>query len=1083
MIRSKIHKKVILIINSFFLIFSLSYAYGSDAFEDDDTFEQAFIAVLNHGFQIRNFHDSGDVDWIKFYAVSGETYSVKAANPGLECDPVIELYDRDGVTLLYSRDIALQGENEILEFNCAQDGVYFARIRNYNPAVYGENTEYELSVYRPHTCLTGVFFGVVKDGVTGQLISDVRMTSDINDSALSGTNGEYRMRTCVSAQHITAAADGYETFVDTISIDYNEISNKNIELNPVILSPDISISPQHHDFGVYEVEGGGKRSKAGGRRSAKRSVIEHEYVEGQVIIKMNNQRKKREKDTIQYELGADIIQNFTNIGAELWNISGKTVEEAIAIYESHPDIDYIEPNYKLLLENVIPNDPLFFQLWGFHNTGQTGGEPDVDIDMPEAWTVKTMGDTVIAVIDTGLDYDHDDLKSNVWKNTGEIPDNQIDDDSNGFVDDVVGWNFIDDTNDPFDDHFSGHGTHCAGVIAASGNNGKGIAGVNWSAKIMPLKIFDSSGRTNIAAIVRAIEYAVKMSVDITSNSWGGGPYSTAMHDAIQKAGEAGQLFIAAAGNGGPDHIGDNNDITPHYPSNYDLPNVIAVGSITHNDSLSTFSNYGRITVDLGAPGSLIYSTLPDGQYGFMSGTSMATPHVAGAAALILSRFPELSVSEIRTCLLESVVKTPALQDRTVSGGRLNVNQAFLKAEKYYAEFTISNTGGGDLAVENISISGDDSEDFVLKNETCSNRILSPNDHCTALVSFKPLSAGKKSASLLIISDDPDTPVLYAQLSAEAVQKNLTFTLTVVKTGEGDIRAGGLECDSFPCNRDFPSGEDVLLEASPADRFLSWSGDITDMSATVSIRMDMDKTVSADFILQGWESMIQARSEFAEGVSYAEWEALGYVDILVNSYNVTIGTGLSEQTTPAPPVPPQFSVKSEIWRSDWSGPFFKDIRLNSDEPNIYKWILAINPHGNRPPPDPRTSTVEWFPESFDPNGYYRLRKSYAEDGEIIIPNMKTLTTLEVTGANAVQYFTIEYSKTPFIQAVDPIGDVDGNRIIDLRDAVIGLKINTNTDINDLLRPDYMESQIDVNGDNRVGLEEIIYILQYSAGMRE
>jgi subtilisin family serine protease/subtilisin-like proprotein convertase family protein len=336
----------------------------------------------------------------------------------------------------------------------------------------------------------------------------------------------------------------------------------------------------------------------------------------------------------------------------------------------HPEISYLEPNSVIRIQSV-PDDPFFPQLWGLHNTGQTGGTPDADIDAPEAWEIATgSASIVVGVIDTGVDYHHPDLAANMWVNPGEIPGNGIDDDGNGFIDDVYGYNFVSNHGNPIDDHR--HGTHVAGTIAGVGNNGTGVVGVNWTSSIMALKFLGSNGSGTLANAVRAINYATMMRQDygvdirLTNNSWGGGGYQQSLADAIAASGSAGMLFVAAAGNSG-----SNNDRSPHYPSSYDLDNIIAVAATDHNDQLASFSCYGATSVDLAAPGVNTYSTLLNGGYGSLSGTSMASPHVAGVAALAWSTAPNATPEQIRDAILGGVDPKPNLAGKVATGGRLN----------------------------------------------------------------------------------------------------------------------------------------------------------------------------------------------------------------------------------------------------------------------------------------------------------------------------------------------------------------------------------------------------------------------------
>ncbi|MGI8980658.1 MAG: S8 family serine peptidase, partial [Pirellulaceae bacterium] len=374
------------------------------------------------------------------------------------------------------------------------------------------------------------------------------------------------------------------------------------------------------------------------------------------------------------------ILDGTTIGRELPLVSGLRevrlapgidVQTALAAYQADPLVVYAQPNYRVHAQ-LTPNDPNFGNLWGLHNAGQTVGTPDADIDAPEAWGTWTgNGTTIVAVIDTGVDYNHPDLAGNMWTNPGEIPGNGNDDDRNGIIDDYYGANFVglgNPTGNPFDDHY--HGTHVAGTIGAIGNNSVGVAGVSWDVQIMAIKFLDSSGSGYSSDAIDGLNYAVSMGAKISNNSWGGGPYDQGLYDAIQSAGLGGHLFVAAAGNSGVDA-----DFNPMYPAAYNLDNIVSVAATDHNDARASFSNYGAISVDLGAPGVDIYSTMPNNGYGYLSGTSMASPHVAGVAALIRDLHPAWSAQQVKDQLLTTVDQIFALGGITVTGGRLNAAAA------------------------------------------------------------------------------------------------------------------------------------------------------------------------------------------------------------------------------------------------------------------------------------------------------------------------------------------------------------------------------------------------------------------------
>lgn len=369
-----------------------------------------------------------------------------------------------------------------------------------------------------------------------------------------------------------------------------------------------------------------------------------------------------------------------------------------------PKVEYAEPDY-IVKADVIPDDEYFGKLWGMSI-----------IDAPEAWDLQTGSeDVLVAVIDSGIDYTHPDLAANMWINSGEdlnnngVVDesdfNNVDDDGNGYIDDIRGWDFSNNDNDPYDDY--GHGTHCAGTIGAIGNNGIGVAGVNWNVKIIPLKFLDSSGLFlgGLASdSIKAIEYSIMMNVDATNNSYGGDKYLRSEEDIISAANDSGMLLAASAGNRGM-----NTDYYLHYPSSYDLPNIISVAATNSADEKAGFSNYGAESVDLGAPGENIYSTKPNNAYQYMDGTSMATPHATGAIGLVRAHFPLITIEQIKARLLYGTDPIPTLEGKTVSGGRLNMYNS-LETDNLApsAISSFSSTGSGlDYVTLSWTATGDD----------------------------------------------------------------------------------------------------------------------------------------------------------------------------------------------------------------------------------------------------------------------------------------------------------------------------------------------------------------------------------------
>lgn len=385
-----------------------------------------------------------------------------------------------------------------------------------------------------------------------------------------------------------------------------------------------------------------------------------QYMPGRVLVRFSHTAtEKGKKDAIASVNGMRMHRYTLVEGLEL--ISTDRSDAAIEALAKNKHVLYAHRD-SVVYADLTPNDPSFGSLWGMHQAN------DFDIDAPEAWDTTT-GDPnfLIADIDTGVNYNHADLAANRWTNVNEIPGNAADDDGNGFVDDIRGYDFYNNDGDPNDDH--DHGTHTVGTFGAVGNNGVGVAGVNWNCKFVALKFLGAGGSGSTADAIRAVQYCTTMGIKVSNNSWGGGGYDQALYDAIQASQSIGHIFVAAAGNSGL-----NNDVSPHYPSSYNLDNVIAVASITSTGARSSFSNYGATSVDLAAPGSSIYSTTRAG-YAFFSGTSMATPHVTGVVGLVYAQNPTWTYSQVVNRVLTTAVPISSMAGLCVTGGLLNAAAA------------------------------------------------------------------------------------------------------------------------------------------------------------------------------------------------------------------------------------------------------------------------------------------------------------------------------------------------------------------------------------------------------------------------
>lgn len=426
-----------------------------------------------------------------------------------------------------------------------------------------------------------------------------------------------------------------------------------------------------------------------GSMSALAEIKAH-YVPGEIIVKL----KEGGEQEFFSQKGLDlaILREIHLSYGNLWvakSFNKEGIEETINRLNQDPAVVYAEPNYiyypiidemdqvkRLVnLSEVGPqmmstDDPQLGKLWGLKG----GDIPGVDAF--RAWEMtKGSDDVVIAVVDTGVDYNHPDLARNIYVNEAEFNGVKgVDDDNNGLIDDIHGYDFKNKDGDPMDDH--DHGSHCSGTIGAVHNNGEGVAGVMDRVKIMPVKFLSSSGGTTEDAI-KSIDYATMMNVDLMSNSWGGGGFSQALKEAIERSAEKGILFVAAAGNSS-----GNNDSTPHYPSSYEVENVIAVAAHQESGPLASFSCFGKASVDIAAPGKDILSTIRGGKYGTFSGTSMATPHVSGVLGLLISQEGRMAFDVVKERLFATSVPVDAFKKKIASGGYINAYNLLTDTRPY-----------------------------------------------------------------------------------------------------------------------------------------------------------------------------------------------------------------------------------------------------------------------------------------------------------------------------------------------------------------------------------------------------------------
>lgn len=585
-------------------------------------------------------------------------------------------------------------------------------------------------------------------------------------------------------------------------------------------------------------------------------------------------------------------------------VRGMPVERAIQALANRPGVLFAEPNWKLTAA-AVSNDPYYTtsgRLWGMYgddqpaSSGPAGTTNQYGSHAEKAWDAGYVGSksVLVGIVDEGIDITHPDLQDNIWTNPFEVAGDGVDNDGNGFVDDVHGWDFVNNDNTVYDGPDDDHATHVAGTIGGVGGNGIGVAGVNWNVTMISTKFLGTTGGYTSDA-VKALDYLTDLktrhgiNIVASNNSWGGGGYSSALHSAIIRNAKAGILFVAAAGNGGSDGIGDNNDSTANYPSNYSTlqgtstvsaasyEGVIAVAALTSTGTLASYSNYGATTVDIAAPGSGIASTLPGGTYGTYSGTSMATPHVTGTVALYAAAYPGSTAATIRDAILNTARPTTALVGKTATGGRLDVAAALNAAPP--VDVTISggsavegNSGSTPLAFT-VSLSSAAVSTVTVTYATAAGSATAGSDYSSAtgtlafapgetsktilvdvigdttvesnetfVISMSGASANARlrtaSATGTILNDDAAPALTLSISSAAALEKTgaLLFTVTLSAASSSSVSVR------------FSTAAGTAKAGKTGD-FLSSSGTLTfaagETSKTISVAVRDDAFVEAD----------------------------------------------------------------------------------------------------------------------------------------------------------------------------------------------------------------------------------------------
>jgi subtilisin family serine protease/ribosomal protein L35AE/L33A len=534
-----------------------------------------------------------------------------------------------------------------------------------------------------------------------------------------------------------------------------------------------------------------------------------EVVEGEVIVRYVQQAGRIERERAEFQAYSDTSEGIGRLGSRRVRSRRLTTRQMLESLRANPDVEYVEPNY-IIRANATANDPMMNSLWGLLNTGQVvdgqAGVPGADIAATSAWDLTTGSRaTVVAVLDSGIDFTHPDLSANMFRASRQFSVT-IGTITVTCVAGTHGFNALNNSCVPIDDN--GHGTHVAGIIGAVGNNSIGVTGVNWTTSLMALKVLGADGTGTTADAIKAINWAIKAKAELGADadvrvlnaSWGGGIYSQALDDEIAAANNANMLFVAAAGTDGTD-----NDLEPHYPASSISPNVISVAATDNTGELAPYSNFGASSVDIAAPGGSTLSTLPDGGYGELGGTSMSAAFVSGAAALVLSGCPSLSTAALKSGLLDSVDTRPSLTGKTTSGGRLNAASAVSGCVPTPT-----------LAISDISVaegnSGTSNASFTVTLSPLNSSQTVTVDYTTASGSATSGSDFTAASGTLTFAPGASTRTIVVPVHGDAeTEPNETFTVTLANATHAQI--GDAQAVGTITNDDVPSGPAVNVAST------------------------------------------------------------------------------------------------------------------------------------------------------------------------------------------------------------------------------------------------------------------------------